>query len=157
MAIVVKSKKIKEDIVDENGNILTTIAYNPEDTKSYVKFSDIIENIYKLQDKIKENSPYIKEIPKRELDIKELDSYRESFNKMNDVLHYQEDLLAKIFEDFDFIFGENTCKKIMDGSYDIMLLMPIIEAVKPNFDKSRNKKVNKYLNEKSIETLDVME
>ena len=32
MAIVVKSKKIKEDIVDENGKLITTISYNPEDT-----------------------------------------------------------------------------------------------------------------------------
>lgn len=157
MAIVVKSKKIKEDIVDENGKLITTISYNPEDTKSYTKFSDILEKIYKIQDKIKEKTPNIKELPNRELSIEELDEYRKSFENLNEVLHYQENLSEEIFKDFDFIFGEGTCEKIMEGSNDIMLLLPIIEAVSQNFNKSRNKKVNKYLQKENIETLDVME
>ena len=41
MSIVIKSKKIKEDIVNENGDIIATISFNPEDSKSYTKLSDI--------------------------------------------------------------------------------------------------------------------
>lgn len=157
MAIVIKNNKIKKEVTDENGNLITIITYNPEDTKSYTKFSDIIEKIYKIQDKLKKSKPSIKEIPKRELALEELDGYRKSFEVMNDVLHYQEDLTKEIFNDFDCIFGDGTCEKIMDGSYDILLLMPIIEEVKPDFDKSRNKKVNKYLQKENVEVLEVME
>ncbi len=157
MAIVIKNKNIQENVVDENGNLLGVISYNPDDTKSYTKFSDIINKIYKVQDKVKSLSSSIKQIPKRELSLEELDEHRGSLEKMNETFHYQEKLLEEIFTDFDFIFGEGICEKIMKGSYDIELLIPILEAVKPNFDKARNKKVGKYLPKEEIEVLDVME
>lgn len=157
MAIAIQSKKIKEDIINENGETLTTICFNPEDAKSYTKLSDIVSNIYKLKDKIDNNKLQIKELPARDLEIEEMEQYRSSFEKLNETLHYQESILEKIFEDFDDIFGKDTCSSIMEGSYDIELIMPIIEFAKPYFEKARNKKINKYTQDKEIEKLDVME
>ena len=87
----------------------------------------------------------------------ELDEYRTSFEKINETFHYQEDMLKQIFEDFDYVFGIGTCNAIMEGSYDISMLMPIIEYAKPHFEKARSKKVGKYISKDTIEQLDVME
>ena len=157
MAIVITSEKIKEEIVDKNGNILTIISYNPEDAKAYTKFSDMIEKIYKIQDKIKDISPKMKKIQGNNMNLEEIEKHRKLFSEMNEVLHYQENMLESIFEDFNFIFGEGTCNKIMKGSYDVNLLMPILKAVKPHFEKVRNKKVNAYMPKTNTEALDVME
>jgi len=157
MAITIKSNRITDDIVDENGELITTISYNPEDTRAYARLSDIIQKIYKIQDKIKENTPYIKELPKKNLSLEELEEYRDSLEKVNETLNFQETIMDEIFKDFDYVFGDQTCEKIMGNSQDIIALMPIIEAVKPNFEKSRRNKFDKYLLEKNIETLDVME
>ena len=53
MAIIVKSKKIKENIEDENGNILGVISYNPEDTTTYTRLTDIMDEILEMNEEMK--------------------------------------------------------------------------------------------------------
>lgn len=155
MAIVVKSKKIKEEIVDEYGNVLGYISYNPEDTSTYTKLTDIMQDILKINDETKKLEQ-IKKIPEDGLkNIEEFEQYRHDFNNMNESLHQCDERIENIKKSIDFIFGEGTCEIIMENSNDIDMLLPLIDEVLPKFTKSRESKVNKYLDQ--IEQLDVME
>lgn len=157
MAIVVKSKKIKEDIVDESGNILGIISYNPDDTTTYTKLSDIMQNLMQLSDE-KKSLEKIQEIPEEKLkNIEEFEKYRNHFNDINKSLHNCDERIEEIKKSIDAIFGEGTCKIIMEDSNDIDMLVPLIEEVMPKFKNARTSKVNYYLQQESVDTLDVME
>ncbi len=158
MAIEIKSKWLKQDVVDETGKVITTIKFNPDDIKTYTRFSNIVQNLYKAKDMINKNKSEIKDLPtNRDLNLEELDEYRTTFEKINETLTYQEERLKEIFDDFDYVFGEGTCDAIMQGTYDISQIMPIIEYATPYFNKSRKTSINRYLPEKEIEQLDVMD
>ena len=93
MAIVIKSKKIKEDIADENGNVLGSISYNPEDTTTYTKLTDIMNDLLKISDEMK-SLDRLEKLPENELkDIDEFEKYRNDFNTMNEVLHKCDDII----------------------------------------------------------------
>ncbi len=156
MAIVIKSKKIKEDIVDENGNVLGSISYNPEDTTTYTKLTDIMNDLLKISDEMKSLNK-LEKFPENELkDIEEFEKYRNGFNTMNEVLHKCDDRIENIKKNVDEIFGVGTCKIIMEDSNDVDMLVPLIEEVIPKFKNARKGKVDKYLSKNTID-LDVME
>lgn len=157
MAIVVKSKKIKEKIVDEFGKVLGYISYNPEDTSTYTKLTNILDNLVKISDEMKSLKD-IKEIPSDGLkNIEDFEEYREDFNRMNCSLNKCDEKIEKIKENIDLIFGKGTSEIIMEGSNDVDMLVPLIEEVLPKFKNARENKVNKYLSNQQIEQLDVME
>lgn len=156
MAIVVKSKKIKEDIVDENGQILGSISYNPNDTTTYTKLTDIMNNLLKISDEMK-SLQHIKNIPEEGLkSMEDFENYRDDFNAMNISLHNCDEKIENIKHSIDLIFGEGVCNIIMEGSNDVEMLIPLIEEVIPKFKNARDGKVNKYLPTES-EILDVMD
>lgn len=156
MAIVIKSKKIKEDVVDENGNVLGSISYNPEDTTTYTKLTDIMNDLLKISDEMKSLNK-LEKLPENELkDIEEFEKYRNGFNTMNEVLHKCDDRIENIKKTVDEIFGVGTCKIIMEDSNDVDMLVPLIEEVIPKFKNARKGKVDKYLSKNTID-LDVME
>lgn len=156
MAIVIKSKKIKEDVVDENGNVLGSISYNPEDTTTYTKLTDIMNDLLKISDEMKSLNK-LEKLPENELkDIEEFEKYRNGFNTMNEVLHKCDDRIENIKKTVDEIFGVGTCKIIMEDSNDVDMLVPLIEEVIPKFKNARKGKVDKYLSKNTI-YLDVME
>lgn len=158
MAIVVKSKKIKENIYNENGNVLGSISYNPEDVSTYAKLTDIMQNlteISKEQKKIKN----IKNISQEEIENPEgidFEKYQADFEKLNNTFHKCEEEIEKIKKSIDDIFGVNTSNILMENSNDVEMLLPLLEEVTPKFKKARDKKVNKYLGTKNKE-FDVME
>lgn len=157
MAIVVKSKRIKDDITDENGNVLGIISYNPEDTRTYTRLSNVMNDILKI-DKKRKSIGEIKDFSKEELqDIEDFEKYRESFEKVNEILRFIDEKMEHIIGEVDSIFGEGTCNILMEDTHDIELLVPLLESVMPNFEKARNKKTKKYLNDKKVEENDVMD
>lgn len=156
MAIVIKSKKIKEDIADENGNVLGSISYNPEDTTTYTKLTDIMNDLLKISDEMK-SLDRLEKLPENELkDIDEFEKYRNDFNTMNEVLHKCDDRIENIKKTVDEIFGIGTCKIIMEDSNDVDMLVPLIEEVIPKFKNARKGKVDKYISKKKNNS-DVME
>ena len=59
MAIIVKNKNIKEELVDENGNVLGYISYNPEDTTTYTMIAYLTKEENLINNKlIKEENRY---------------------------------------------------------------------------------------------------
>ena len=157
MPIVAKSKKVKDNIVDENGNVLGTISYNPEDTKTYTKLSNIMQEIFQIDEKRKSIGD-LKELPKERLkSLDEFEEYKETFEKMNETLNFCDEKIENIKKEIDDIFGQNTSKIMMEDSNDIELLLPLIESVIPIFEKIRNKKINKHLEDDKKKENDVME
>ena len=157
MAIVIKSKKITEDIVDENGNVMGKISYNPEDTTIYTKLTDIMKDLIEISNEMKMLQEK-EQIPNEKItNIEEIDKYKEYFEKMNLSLHKCDEKIENIKIAIDSIFGKGTCDVVMDGSNDIDMLSVLIENVIPNFKKAREGKVNKYLSNEEVEQLDVME
>lgn len=157
MPIVAKSKKVKDNIVDENGNVLGTISYNPEDTKTYTKLSNIMQEIFQIDEKRKSIGD-LKELPKERLkSLDEFEEYKETFEKMNETFNFCDEKIENIKKEIDDIFGQNTSKIMMEDSNDIELLLPLIESVIPIFEKIRNKKINKHLEDDKKKENDVME
>lgn len=157
MAIIVKSKKIKENIMDENGNILGIISYNPEDTTTYTRLTDIMNDLLKIGDEMKQLNN-IKKIPEDGLNnIEEFNKYKDDFDNMNKSLHRCDERIENIKKSVDEIFGLGTSKIIMEDTNDVDMLVPLIDEVLPKFKQARNSKVNKHLKSEAIEVLDVME
>ena len=157
MAVKIKSKKIKEDIADEKGNILGSISYNPEDTTTYTKLTDIMQDLLKISNEMKSLNT-LQTIPEGGLnDIEEFEKYRDDFNKMNESLHKCDERIENIKKSIDGIFGNGVSDIIMEGSNDVDMLVPLIEEVIPKFKNARQGKVNKYLPKEEVEVLDVME
>ncbi len=156
MAIIVKNKNIKEELVDESGNVLGYISYNPEDTTTYTKLCNIMDNILQISDKSKITGN-IKKMPEHIEKIEEFAEFREDFQKMKDFFDFHDAKIDEIIKDIDSIFGEGTCKILMGDSKDIDLVSPLLDEVLPKFKEAREKKANKYLDNEKVEQLDVME
>lgn len=150
MAIVVKSKNIKENIVDEKGNILGSISYNPEDIKAFRKLSDIIDLINKIS-KNSKNLSNLESIKDEVISLEDFDKYSELFDGVRNDLHTIDDTIEVIKTNIDEIFGKGTSNIFMGEGHDLDLLMPLIEDVMPKFQSKREEQVDKYLdNDESV-------
>lgn len=144
MAITVKNKNIKENLVDEEGNILGSISYNPEDIRAFRKLSDILDFINKMS----KNTNYLNQlgkIPDKEISLDDFSEYEELFNGVHNELHTIDDLIEETKTSVDEIFGEGTSYILMGNGGDLDLLMPLLDEVMPKFKSEREEKVNQYL------------
>lgn len=144
MAIVVKNKNIKEEIVDEKGNILGYISYNPEDVKSFRKLSDIIDLINNISENSK-NLNKLEMIQDEDVSLENFDKYKDLFEDVRSDLHTIDDTIEVIKENIDNIFGKGTSNIFMGDGHDLDLLMPLLDDVMPKFKNQRKEQVNKYL------------
>lgn len=150
MAITVKDKNIKENLVDENGNILGSISYNPEDIKAFRKLSDILNFINEMS----KNTKYLNQLgvlPKENISLDDFYKYEELFSGVRNELHTIGDLIEETKTSIDEIFGEGTSYILMGNGEDLELLMPLLDEVMPKFKSKREEKVNQYLdNDESV-------
>lgn len=144
MAIIVKNKYIKENIEDENGNILGSISYNPEDIKAFRKLSDIVDLINKIS-KNSNNLSKLETIKDKTILLEDFDKYSELFDGVRNDLQTIDDTIEVIKTNIDEIFGKGTSSIFMGDGCDLDLLMPLIDDVMPKFQSKREKQVNKYL------------
>lgn len=152
MALTIKNRFIKEDILDENKNKIGELKFNPNDSRIMKKMSTLI----------KEFSVAIKEInkldkvekPKSELktleDFENASDYFEAFDKATDL---EIDVVDKLIDGLSEIFGKETVELFAQGTKDAESLLPIINFMEPYVKKNRQSQVEKYLDNKN----DVME
>ncbi len=152
MALTIKNRLIKEDILDENKNKIGELKFNPNDSRIMKKMSALI----------KEFSIAIKEInkldkvekPKSELktleDFENASDYFEAFDKATDL---EIDVIDKLIDGLSEIFGKETVELFTQGTKDAESLLPIINFMEPYVKKNRQSQVEKYLDNKN----DVME
>ena len=153
MALIIKSKFIKEDILDENKNKIGELKFNPNDSRIMKKMSTLI----------KEFSVAIKEInkldkvekPKSELktleDFENAADYFEAFDKATDL---EIDIVDKLIDGLSEIFGKETVELFTQGTKDAESLLPIISFMEPYVKKNRQSQVEKYLDKKSAEVME---
>lgn len=148
MEIKVKNKKIKENIIDENGNILMEVSFNPDDLNVYNMFISLTDDIEKTYQKDKTIGDV--NITKKELEnIEEFEGIKGELNKVKNKLSNADELFITICKKMDSIFGEGTSMALTDGENDIELFYPLIEWASPYFKKKRKAKVDKYLKDDS--------
>lgn len=153
MALIIKSKFIKEDILDENKNKIGELKFNPNDSRIMKRMSTLI----------KEFSVAIKEInkldkvekPKLELktieDFENASDYFEAFDKATDL---EIDIVDKLIDGLSEIFGKETVELFTQGTKDAESLLPIISFMEPYVKKNRQSQVEKYLDKKSAEIME---
>lgn len=152
MALTIKNKLVKEDILDENGNKLGELKFNPNDSRIMKIMSSIIQDCKKAIKKINEYEKIKK--PKDNLetleDFEEASEYFEAYDKATDI---EMDIVDKMINDLSEIFGKDTVELFTQGTKDAESLLPIIEFIEPYIKETRQSKVKKYMDNKN----DVME
>lgn len=144
MAIKIKQKIVVEDIVDEEGNKLGEIRFNPNDSKITAKMVEIFEELDGAMQKIKELE--IKKIDKEKLSsYEDFENVREEFNKVCEGYKLEDEVSSKIIAELSEIFGKETINIFTGGANDAEAILPLIEAIEPYIKEARTKEVSKYM------------
>lgn len=152
MALTIKNRLIKEDILDENKNKIGELKFNPNDSRIMKKMSTLIKEfsvaikaINKL-DKVEKPKSELKTLE----DFEKASDYFEAFDKATDL---EMDVVDKLIDGLSEIFGKETIELFTQGTKDAESLLPIINFMEPYIKKNRQSQVEKYLDNKN----DVME
>ncbi len=153
MALIIKSKFIKEDILDENGNKIGELKFNPNDSRIMKKMSTLIKEFSSAIKEINELDKVKK--PKSDLktleDFENASDYFEAFDKATDL---EISVVDKLIDGLSEIFGRETVELFTQGTKDAESLLPIISFMEPYVKENRQSQVNKYLDKKSDEVME---
>lgn len=147
-AIKIASKnKITLDVEDENGKVRGQISFDPKDLKAYNAFTEIGAAVTKIYDDYQS--------AKSDIDISEgklesLDEYkstRDKINRLNKFTNSIVEQVGKIAGQIDSVFGNGTSELVLQGSYDVELLAEFIQVVMPYFEKAKEKRLEKYIDD----------
>ncbi len=154
MALTIKNKFVREDIIDENGTKIGEIKFNPDDSAIMKSLTSILEDLSNSVKKIDEYKGV--EIPKldKTSSLEEFEKASDSIEKLFDMFNIEYEVIDNSIKSLEKIFGENTINCFTGGTKDIESLVPLIEFIAPYIQKSRTKKVEKYIKKT---TDDVME
>lgn len=153
MALKIKNNFVREDIVDERGNKLGELKFNPNDSRIMKTLSELVKDFSK---RIKELDKLEKfeEIKKEDLkSIEDFENVSKSFETIDKALDIEVEAVDKMINGLSEIFGKDTVELFTQGTKDAECLLPIIEFIDPYVKQTRQNKVNKYLDNKN----DVME
>lgn len=152
MSLIIKSKFVKEEILDENGNKIGELKFNPNDSRIMKKmsilvkeFSTAIKEINKL-DKIKKPELELKTLE----DFENASEYFDAFDKATDL---EIEVVDKLINELSEIFGKETIDLFTQGTKDAETLLPVLSFIEPYVKENRQSKIEKYLDNKD----DVME
>lgn len=154
MALTIKNSFIKEDIVDEKGNKLGELKFNPNDSRIMSKLTKIVNELGESINKINSIGD-IPKIPEGNIEtLEDFEKVSDTFKKIESGFDIEEKASDTVIENLSEIFGKDTIELFTGGTKDIMSIMPLIEFVLPYVQKARESKINKYISKKSS---DVME
>lgn len=154
MALIIKNKFIREDVLDEKGNKIGEIKFNPDDSAIMKSLSDILEDLSNSVKKIDEYKNV--EIPKldKTSSLEEFEKASSSIEKLSSMFNIEYEAIDKSIKALENIFGEDTINCFTGGTKDLESLVPLIDFIAPYVQKSRTEKVNKYIKKSND---DVME
>ncbi len=154
MALTIKNSFIKEDILDENGNKLGEIKFNPNDSRIMSKLTKIVNELGDSLDKLKSMG----EIPKISSEdlqtIEDFEKVSGTFKLMEQGFDIEEKAVDSVLDNLSEVFGEETINIFTSGTKDVLSVMPLIEYILPYVKEARKTKINKYIDKKNS---DVME
>ena len=157
MALTIKQNIVKEDLIDENGNKLGELKFNPNDTRIMQKLTKIVNDLTdKMKNLKKMDIPSVESVKENKLEkIDDFEKLGEDFSKLNDAFDLEEKAIDNVIKELSEIFGEDTINIFTGGTKDIESLNPLLDFVMPYVKKAREGKVKKYTIKK--ENDDVME
>lgn len=154
MALTIKNSFIKEDILDENGNKLGEIKFNPNDSRIMSKLTKIVNELGDSLDKLKSMGE-IPKISNEDLQtIEDFEKVSETFKLMEQGFDIEEKAVDSVLDNLAEVFGKETINIFTGGTKDVLSVMPLIEYILPYVKDARKNKINKYIDKK---TCDVME
>lgn len=152
MALTIKNRLIKEDILDESGNKIGELKFNPNDSRIMKKMSSLVKDFGKAVKEIDK----LDKVERPNLDsisIEDFDKASEYFDAFDRATDIEIESTDKLINELSEIFGKETIELFTQGTKDAESLLPIISFIEPYVKKARQKKVDKYLDNKN----DVME
>lgn len=157
MALTIKQNIVKEDLIDDNGNKLGELKFNPNDTRIMQKLTKIVNDLTdKMKNLKKMDIPSVESVKENKLEkIDDFEKLGEDFSKLNDAFDLEEQAVDNVIKELSEIFGEDTINIFTGGTKDIESLNPLLDFVMPYVKKAREGKVKKYTIKK--ENDDVME
>lgn len=154
MALTIKNSFIKEDILDENGNKLGEIKFNPNDSRIMSKLTKIVNELGDSLDKLKSMGE-IPKISNEDLQtIEDFEKVSETFKLMEQGFDIEEKAVDSVLDNLAEVFGKETINIFTGGTKDVLSVMPLIEYILPYVKDARKNKINKYIDKKAS---DVME
>lgn len=155
MAITIKNSFIKEDIIDENGNKLGELKFNPNDSRIMKILTETINDCTNGLKDLKQIGN-IKNISAEDINtIEDLENSSEVFGKIDKACDIELKIVNSVIQKLSEVFGKETIQLFTNGTKDIETLQPVLEFVMPHVKKKRNELVDKY--KKKSKTTDVME
>lgn len=145
MALKIKTNLVVEDILDEKGNKIGEIKFNPNDETIMKKMSDIIVDLTDKLNKQKEIGE-IREIKENLNTLEEFESEKENIEKIVKTCDLQYEAVKNAIDNLADIFGKETMNVITGGAVSIDNLYPLIDFLLPYIKESRSKMVGKYTN-----------
>lgn len=154
MTLTIKNKFVREDILDEKGNKIGEIKFNPSDSTIMKSLADILEDLSNSVKKLDEYKNI--EIPKidKTSSLEEFEKASSSIEKLSSMFNIEYEVIDRSIKALENIFGEDTINCFTGGTKDLESLVPLIDFIAPYVQKSRTKKVEKYIKKT---TDDVME
>lgn len=155
MQLKTKQRIIIEEVFDEDtGEKLGEIRLNPNDTKIMAKLSKIVKDLTVAMNKINSIGE-VKEMSNQEL--KTLDDFekeKENIQKMCSLVDIESEATKTAIDDLSEVLGKETVEIFTGGTYDIELLLPLINFLEPHIKNAREQKMSKYLKKEDIEVFE---
>ena len=143
MALIVKNNFVREEIKDEDGNVLGEIKFNPNDSRIMSKLTKIVNELGDSLNKLKSMG----DMPK--IPTENFEKISESFKTIEQGFDIEEKAVDCVLNNLSEVFGEETINIFTGGTKDVLSVMPLIEYILPYVKEARKTKMNKYLNKKS--------
>lgn len=145
MALTIKNKFVREDILDEKRNKIGEIKFNPDDSAIMKSLADILEDLSNSVKKLNEYKNI--EIPKldKTSSLEEFEKTSSSIEELSSMFNLEYETIDKSIKSLGKIFGEDTINCFTGGTKDLESLVPLIDFIAPYIQESRTNKVKKYI------------
>lgn len=154
MALKIKNKFVREDILDEEGNKIGEIKFNPNDSTIMKSLANILEDLSSSIKKIDKYGDVKIPVLNKMSSLEDFERASSSMEKLSEMFNIEYEVIDNSIKPLEKIFGEETINCFTGGTKDIEALLPLIEFVTPYVQKNRSKKVEQYIEKQND---DVME
>ncbi len=145
MSLIIKNKFVKEELKDENGNVLGYLQFNPNDSRIINKLSKIVNDLSKDLKQLNKIGDFPNLSDKKLESIEDFENVASEFEKINEALTIEDKAIDSVINDLSEVFGRDTIELFTGGTKDIMTILPLIEFIMPYVKEAREKNMSKYL------------